>query len=102
MTLVLTREQVRAVDRRAIEHYGMHSLVLMENAGRGVVDLLEQQGIGGPVVILCGRGNNGGDGFVIARHLLLRGHSAIAVVFDPEDSLSEDARAKYEILRSGG
>lgn len=69
----LTREQVRAVDRRAIDEYGMSGLVLMENAGRGCADVLCRIGIAGPVVICCGRGNNGGDGFVIARHLDLRG-----------------------------
>ena len=70
----LTRDQSRALDRRAIEDYGIASLVLMENAGRGCVDVLERLGIRGPVVILCGKGNNAGDGFVIARHLLIRGY----------------------------
>ena len=70
----LTREQSRALDRRAIDEYGIPSLVLMENAGRGCVDVLERLGIDGPVVILCGKGNNAGDGFVIARHLDIRGH----------------------------
>lgn len=66
----LTRDEVRELDRRAIEEFHMPSIVLMENAGRGCAELLmklnpEQQ----PVVILCGPGNNGGDGFVVARHL---------------------------------
>ena len=71
----LTREQSRRVDRLAIDEYGFSGLVLMENAGRGVADVLCRLGIAGPVVICCGKGNNAGDGFVIARHLDLRGHA---------------------------
>ena len=73
---VLNSAQMREADRRTIEDIGIPSLVLMENAGRQVVaameavhsDLLERQ-----VAVLCGRGNNGGDGFVVARTLLQRG-----------------------------
>ena len=68
----LTREQIREVDRRAIEDYGMPGVILMENAGRGAAQhalaMLECPGEA-VVWILCGKGNNGGDGFVIARHL---------------------------------
>jgi NAD(P)H-hydrate repair Nnr-like enzyme with NAD(P)H-hydrate epimerase domain len=69
----LTREQVRDVDRHAIDDYGMLGLVLMENAGRNSAELLRSLGIKGPVAICCGKGNNGGDGFVIARHLEIAG-----------------------------
>ena len=70
MSFTLTRAQVRDLDRRAIEEYGLPGIVLMENAGRGCAELLmrlnpEKK----PTVILCGPGNNGGDGFVMARHL---------------------------------
>ncbi|HET6425229.1 MAG TPA: NAD(P)H-hydrate epimerase [Planctomycetaceae bacterium] len=65
----LTRAEVRDVDRRAIEDYGLPGVVLMENAGRNAAAVLLSQGITGPVAICCGKGNNGGDGFVIARHL---------------------------------
>jgi NAD(P)H-hydrate epimerase len=71
--LTLNRQQCRELDRRANDEYGVPSIVLMENAGRGVADKLCQFGIDGRVVILCGPGNNGGDGYVIARHLDLRG-----------------------------
>jgi NAD(P)H-hydrate epimerase len=96
--LVLTRAQVRQVDRRALEEYGMSSLVLMENAGRGCADVLVQLGVGGPVVIACGRGNNGGDGFVVARHLDLRGFSVRVVLCCRPESLTGDAAANYGIL----
>ncbi len=67
-----TREQMRELDRRAIEDYGLPGVVLMENAGRGAAEVALEM-LDDPcarrVVLLCGRGNNGGDGFVIARHL---------------------------------
>ena len=70
----LSRADVRDLDRRAVEEYGLPGVVLMENAGRGAAEVLaglnpDKQS----VVILCGPGNNGGDGFVIARHLDNRG-----------------------------
>ena len=95
----LDRLQSRQLDRRAMEEYGMSGLVLMENAGRGVADMLCQLGIGGPVVICCGRGNNGGDGLVVARHLDLRGYPVRVLVWAEPDRLSGDAAANLRILR---
>lgn len=73
----LTREQVRELDRAAIEDYGMPGLILMENAGRAAADeAVEMLGgaiAGERVCVFAGKGNNGGDGFVIARHLHNRG-----------------------------
>lgn len=100
--LYLTREQVRQIDRTAMERYGMLGLVLMENAGRGCADVLTQQGIRGPVVIACGKGNNAGDGFVIARHLDLRGHDVRVLLVAQPDELSGDAAANYRILERAG
>lgn len=95
----LTRQQVRDVDRRAIEEYGLSGLVLMENAGRGCADLLCRLGISGKVVICCGRGNNAGDGFVIARHLQLRGKQVQVLFWGEPDKLSGDAAANFEVLQ---
>jgi NAD(P)H-hydrate epimerase len=71
-----TREQVRELDRRAMDEYGMPGVVLMENAGRGAAEVAAGM-LGDPakkrVVIFCGKGNNGGDGFVVGRHLHNRG-----------------------------
>ena len=67
-----TSREMREIDRRAIEEFGMPGVILMENAGRGAasvaLDILDGKP-GARVTIVCGRGNNGGDGFVIARHL---------------------------------
>jgi NAD(P)H-hydrate epimerase len=95
----LNRQQSREIDRRAIEEYGIPGLVLMENAGRGCVDVLERLGIDGPVVILCGKGNNAGDGFVIARHLEIRGHACRVVLFCSPGELRGDAAANFAILQ---
>jgi NAD(P)H-hydrate epimerase len=95
----LTREQSRELDRRAIDEFGIPGLVLMENAGRGCVDVLEQLGIDGPVVILCGKGNNAGDGFVIARHLEIRGHDCRVLMLAPPEVLTGDAATNFAILQ---
>ncbi|HEX4413702.1 MAG TPA: NAD(P)H-hydrate epimerase [Lacipirellulaceae bacterium] len=101
-TLVFTREQSRDVDRRAIEDYDFTGLVLMENAGRGCVDVLETLGIDGSVIVLCGKGNNAGDGFVIARHLRIRGYQCQVVLLAPAAELRGDAAANFKILEKTG
>lgn len=99
---VLNRRESRRVDHLAIAKYGLSGLVLMENAGRGAADVLCSRGIAGPVAVCCGRGNNAGDGFVIARHLELRGHSVRVLLWaDPAD-LSGDAAANYAVLEKSG
>ncbi len=90
----LTRRQVREVDRIAIEERGIPGLTLMENAGRLAARLILDLTPGlASAAIVCGRGNNGGDGFVIARHLSEAG-AAVEVILacDPE-RLTGDAAA---------
>src|SRR5262245_25330662 len=94
----LSRAEVREVDRRAIHEYGMSGLVLMENAGRGCVDVLCELKCNGPVVVVCGKGNNAGDGFVIARHLDLRHVPVKVVLLGHPDDLRGDAASNYAIL----
>jgi NAD(P)H-hydrate epimerase len=96
--LAFTREQSRLVDQIAVAEYGFSGLVLMENAGRGVADVLCGLGIAGPVVICCGKGNNAGDGFVVARHLDLRGHAVRVLLWADPAELTGDAAANYQIL----
>jgi NAD(P)H-hydrate epimerase len=103
MPLVLSRDQVRRVDDVAVHAYGMSSLVLMENAGRGVVEmLLAHDRRPGRVAILCGKGNNGGDGFVIARHLAIHGVQSTVVLLGASGELTGDALANWKILQHGG
>ncbi len=101
--LVLSRTQSRAVDSIAIEEFGIPGIVLMENAGRGVAELLMQEAPTGPVVILCGKGNNGGDGFVIARHLENHGFRVTVVLFhSAEENFEGDAATNFTILENAG
>lgn len=97
-TRSLTRKQVRDVDRRAIEDYGLLGLVLMENAGRNSAELLRSLGISGRVTICCGKGNNGGDGFVIARHLENAGVNLKVLLCVPPSALTGDARVNLNVL----
>jgi NAD(P)H-hydrate epimerase len=101
-TIYLNRRRAREVDQRAVEEYGLTGLVLMENAGRACADVLCKIGVAGPVVICCGRGNNAGDGFVIARHLDLRGETVRVLLFSDPDRLRGDAAANYSVLAKCG
>ena len=98
----LTRAQSRELDRRATAEFGVPSIVLMENAGRGATDTLQRLGLPGPVVICCGKGNNAGDGFVIARHLDLRGMAVRLLLWADPDSLAGDAAVNFQIARAAG
>ena len=100
---MLSREQVRLVDHRAVEEFGIPSLLLMENAGRGAAEwLIPRLGPSSRVILLCGPGNNGGDGGVVARHLDLHGVSTAVVWFGEPDRFSPDARVQFNILRQAG
>jgi len=100
--MYLTRDEVRNLDRRAIDEFGIQGVVLMENAGRGAADVLMSLGCRGPVVICCGKGNNGGDGFVIARHLDNRGIPIRVFLFGQPDQLTGDAAVNYRIIAYSG
>ena len=98
---ILSAAQMREADRFTIEDIGIPSLVLMENAGRQVVAAIEaayEEQLAGRVAILCGRGNNGGDGFVVARTLLQRGVDTAVFVIGPLGDVRGDARTNLDIL----
>jgi NAD(P)H-hydrate epimerase len=97
---VLTRQQVRELDQRAIDQYKIPGIVLMENAGRGCVDTLCSIGIAGPVVICCGTGNNAGDGLVMARHLNLRGFVVKLIFWTDPDQLQGDAASNLAMVQA--
>ena len=90
--MYLTTAEARELDRRAIEEFGIPGIVLMENAGRGMAELLIALGVKGRVVICCGKGNNGGDGLVIARHLDNRNVPVRVWLFCPPEELRETRR----------
>jgi len=92
----LTVQQVRELDVLAIEHVGIPGVVLMENAGRRVAEFVFATLVDparAAVVVLCGPGNNGGDGFVAARHLHNAGVSVCVVLATPRTQVSSDAAA---------
>jgi NAD(P)H-hydrate epimerase len=98
----LARQEVRELDRLAIEEYGVAGVVLMENAGANAARLLEAHGISGTVVIACGRGNNGGDGFVIARHLDAAGYEVRMLLAARVESHAGDAAINLRIAERSG
>jgi NAD(P)H-hydrate epimerase len=98
---ILNAAQMRDADRHTIEEIGIPSLVLMENAGRQVVAAIEsafESQLDGRVAVLCGRGNNGGDGFVVARTLLQRGIDTSVFVIGTVAEIRGDARTNLDIL----
>jgi NAD(P)H-hydrate epimerase len=97
--LFLSRAQVRAFDQFAIERIDIPAVVLMENAGRGAAQILQSLGIRGPVVVCCGKGNNGGDGLVMMRHLANWGFEVRALLFASPEDLAADAFLQWNIVR---
>jgi len=95
-----TREEIREIDRTAIEDVGMPGVILMENAGRGAAQIALEM-LGGKddarVAIVCGRGNNGGDGFVVARHLHNAGVGVVVCLLSPRDKIGGDALVNLQI-----
>src|SRR5690606_29427034 len=99
--ILLDRNQSRKVDQLALEKYGMTGLVLMENAGRGCAELLLRHGPQ-KAVILCGGGNNGGDGLVIARHLDRHQVPVEVVLLKHPEQLTGDALENFKIVDLSG
>ncbi len=99
MRNVMTRSEVREYDRRAIDELGVPGVVLMENAGRGCAHIISGMYQGaGYAVIFCGPGNNGGDGYVIARHLNLRGIPVRVAVLAERGKITGDADINLRII----
>jgi len=100
----LTREQVREVDRRAIHEHGIKSLDLMERAATRVADqavvMLDGDAAGKHVLIICGGGNNGGDGFAAGRLLVERGATVTAVMLKPRKQYGGDAYTNLQRLEA--
>jgi len=102
---ILTAQQMQRIDRLSTERYGVPSLTLMENAGRGVVEFLAERFApleNHRILILCGRGNNGGDGMVVARLLRERGLEPQVLLFADPATLKGDAAVNYQRLVASG
>ncbi len=100
---VMTCVQVRGFDRYVIEKLSVPSVVLMENAGRSCAELVAgrlNSIENAKVCVFCGTGNNGGDGFVIARHLVNRGAEVAVVICGDRGKISGDARINLDIIEN--
>jgi len=96
----VTPSQMREIDRKTIDDLGISSLVLMESAGLGLVDEIECRSEGERlrVTVICGPGNNGGDGMVAARHLADRGHEVVTFLAAARSAFSGDAKVQLRTL----
>jgi ADP-dependent NAD(P)H-hydrate dehydratase / NAD(P)H-hydrate epimerase len=103
---LLRSDQMQEADNRTIEEIGLPGAVLMENAGAGVTRILKNRFSEWPdkkILILAGGGNNGGDGFVIARRFLQSGAQVNLLLFGQGDNLKDDAKLNYQVfIRLGG
>jgi len=104
-SLVMSREEVRAFDSWAINTLKIPGVVLMENAGRSCAELIGEKlaGVSEPkICVFCGTGNNGGDGYVIARHLLNKGFKVTIIVCGDREKIAGDAKINFDILERMG
>lgn len=102
---ILTAAQMREIDRQAIEELGLPGLVLMENAGREVANLILNEleiDPDWPVLVIAGKGNNGGDGLVAARHLVNQGATCEVLLLGRQDEVRGEALINLEIARKIG
>ncbi|HDQ93292.1 MAG TPA: NAD(P)H-hydrate epimerase, partial [Synergistetes bacterium] len=94
---------IREADSRAISGLGIPSIVLMENAGRGVADVISARfPVARKFLFVCGPGNNGGDGLTAARHIMVRGKEAVVILACDEGKFSPESARNLDILRKTG
>ena len=99
MQKILSAEEMREVDRQTTEKYGIPSIILMENAAHAAANVIKEK-LGGEIagksfLILCGKGNNGGDGAALARILWTQGADCFVYLFGEVADTKGDARAKF-------
>ncbi|MCX8057236.1 MAG: NAD(P)H-hydrate dehydratase [Ignavibacteria bacterium] len=102
MIKVTKAGEIKELDQKATEIFNIPSLVLMENAAIGVVDFiskLSNEKSVENVLIMCGVGNNGGDGFAVARHLTNRGYNVCVVLIGDTNKLRNDAKINFDIIQ---
>lgn len=100
-TLVFSRSAARAVDRCTIDEYGLPGIVLMENAARGVAAAAMRLAPAGRILVVCGTGNNGGDGWAAARHLANAGRDTVIITLGEPDPRSDAAINRRVVQRMG-
>ncbi len=102
---IVTAQQMKALDQQTINDIGIPGIVLMENAGRGTVEQIQRyfpDVLAKRIVVLCGRGNNGGDGFVIARYLYNAGCNVKTFLLAPIDKVGGDAKINMIVFQNMG
>jgi len=102
---LVTASEMKEMDRLAIERIGMPGAVLMENAARGACGIFLDHfhpAYGSQIVIFCGRGNNGGDGFAMARHFVGAGMKVVVICLAETSQITGDARINLEIIERMG
>ncbi len=102
---ILTAGQIREIDRLSTSQFGIPGILLMENAGMRVAETLADRFedlASLTIAILCGKGNNGGDGFVVARQLIQKGCTPFVFLFADEDDVRGDAKTNLDILKAIG
>ena len=107
MLPVVTAQEMRKLDQKTIESYGIAGIVLMERAGETVARWIQQKGVeegweNPTALVVCGKGNNGGDGFVIARHLHEADYQVDIILFGNKADVKGDARVNLEIAEKLG
>lgn len=103
--LVVTSQKMREIDARTISEFGIPGVVLMENAGRGATEKILAyfpDVVGDDVLVVCGPGNNGGDGFVVARHLANYNCNVRCCLLSDPSKLSDDARINFNVVKNMG
>lgn len=96
--IVTTSEQMKAIDRKAIEEYRIPGLILMEHAAMKVADVVMNMSFAEQIYVVCGTGNNGGDGFAAARLLYQKGKQVHVLVVGSVEKQSEDAKKMFRAL----
>lgn len=102
MEYIVTSQEMREYDKNTIEYYGVESLVLMERAAHSVCERILGHNKGTQVLVLCGSGNNGGDGFAIARILHTKKYSVKVLFVGSTEKMTKETRSQYEIIRRYG
>ncbi len=94
---IFTPEEMKKIDQWAIEDLGIPAFSLMEQAARGIVDIVESECSGEKVIVFSGSGNNGGDGFAAARYLHTRGYDVLVVFTGQKGKLKGEAKKNFEL-----